>query len=380
MSGAVALEDRFWERREEVEAFLSCGPGLIYSSSDLRDSGERACSVDVNVFPGGFNNLASLGEASNLFRRFIGDRYPDASRVAVLPESHTENRYYFDNLWSLREALRGSGFEAEVATFDGALSSGSFEGASKGRVDYLSIQEFGPDVVVMNNDLSDGSLEELEELGVPVEPAQAMGWWRRSKGEFFSILEAESAGLAEVLGVDGWRLFPETRLVEGVDFGGDLEDLAAAVDDVVEDSEGRPGTDAVFLKDDRGTYGQGSTVVGSGDEVRGMSSTRRKSMAVGKGGHEVEAVVVQEGIPTRFDVDGAPAEPVQYVVGGDSAGYFWRAREGRDMSVLNNPGQEFHPPAGDLSKETIYMHEALARLGHRAAALQASSSEKNSRQ
>lgn len=378
MDSGLSLTETFWDHRDEVEAFLESGPGLIYSSSDVRDSGFRASVVDVNVFPAGFNNIRDLSRTSEFFRQHLEENNPGIETVGILPESHTKNTYYFENVASLRAAIAGAGYDAEVVTPDDRLCGAEFTGAGGSDVSYHSLDEVDPDLVVLNNDLSDGPLADLEEEGYRVTPPQAMGWWNRSKGHLFSILESEARDLAEVLGIDPWRIAPETRRVEDVDVeSGDLTDLAETVEDVLSVTEekyreyGVSEELAVFVKDDRGTYGQGTMVVRDPSEILNLSNRKRKSMAVGKGGHDVTSVVVQEGIPTRFEVDGQVAEPVQYVVGRGTAGSFWRCRGKKRLSVLNNPGQRFRGDGKRLSDEELFLHDALARLGHRAAAIEA---------
>lgn len=376
MSRGSFLEDAFWSARDEVESYLAGVPGVLYSSSDVRDSGFRASTVDVNVFPAGFNNLPSCEEASRLLRRYLEDELSGAERVGIYPESHTRNRYYVENLCSLRDVARGAGFEAEVVTTDPTLLEGDAEldGADGCSVTYVPLEDFDPDVVILNNDLSDGPIEGLDDAEVV--PPQSMGWWNRSKGRFFELLEEEASGLADAAGIDPWRICPRTVRIDDVDLEGDLEEVALAVEDVLDYSRekhtehGVEGEVAAFVKDDRGTYGRGTTMVGTGDAVRDMSNGDRKSMAIGKGGRAVTSVVVQEGIPTRHKVGGESAEPVQYVVGGESVGYFWRCRGDEELSVLNSPGQSFRSDP-ELPERTRYLHEAVARLGDRAAGRQA---------
>lgn len=362
-----------WRHREEVNDLLGEYPGLVYSSSDIRDSGSRAATVDVNVFPAGFNNLPVLDRASRLFRAHVEELFDGVERVGLIPENHTRNRYYVDNLYSLRAAIRGAGFRCVVVTPEERLIGSRLSGEDSPSVEYRDLSSFDADLFLLNNDLSDGPLEQLDEGGVPVEPAQDMGWWNRSKGEFFPILEGECERLAREVGIESWRLFPETQRVEDVDFQGDLDRLADSVDGVLDVCRDRQegGEEAtVFIKDDRGTYGRATLAVTSGDEVRELASSERKRMAVRKGGQRVSCVVVQEGIPTRLRVEGMPAEPVHYVIGKGSAGFFWRCLDGSPTSVLNRPGQVFRHDGGHLGERTVFLHEALAGLGHRAAALQ----------
>lgn len=210
-------------------------------------------------------------------------------------------------------------------TPDAYLQGRSFEGAGVHEVRYEAVEEFGPGLILLNNDLTDGPKAGVKAFGSPVVPVQEIGWWNRSKGEFFSILEKKSVELAELLGVEPWRIFPETRHVPEVDLEGDIGKIVDAASQVFEIMEARqiePSRRDVFVKDDRGTYGQATTSFRSLDELRDISRARRRSLKTGKGGHDVRSVTVQEGIPTRFRYEGVPAEPVHTVVDGGSAGYF----------------------------------------------------------
>jgi glutamate--cysteine ligase len=62
-------------------------------------------------------------------------------------------------------------------------------------------------------------------------------------------------------------------------------------------------------------------------------------MKAAKGGRDVEEVIIQEGIPTRVQAEGATAEPVIYMVGSELAGGFLRTHlEKNNTDSLNSPG------------------------------------------
>ena len=90
-------------------------PAPIYTSIDLRDSGFKVSPVDSNIFPAGFNNICpdDWGLAASTFERVLTranrDRRPE--RILVIPENHTTNLFYFENLWALREILTIARFE-----------------------------------------------------------------------------------------------------------------------------------------------------------------------------------------------------------------------------------------------------------------------------
>ena len=56
--------------------------------------------VDTNLYPAGFNNISprAEGRAARFFRHFVEGRYPQARRILIVPENHTRNLAYLDNL------------------------------------------------------------------------------------------------------------------------------------------------------------------------------------------------------------------------------------------------------------------------------------------
>jgi len=95
----------------------------------------------------------------------------------------------------------------------------------------------------------------------------------------------------------------------------------------------------VFVKNNAGTYGLAVIRVGSGAEVLEWSYKSRKKMKAAKGGRDVEEVIIQEGIPSVVQADGASAEPVIYMIGCELAGGFLRTHaEKGSTDSLNSPG------------------------------------------
>lgn len=82
----------------------------FYGSVDLRNSGFKLAPVDMNLFPGGFNNLnpdfapLSVQAASVAIEKVC----PEAKKVLIIPEKHTRNKFYLENLFQLKEILKNS--------------------------------------------------------------------------------------------------------------------------------------------------------------------------------------------------------------------------------------------------------------------------------
>jgi glutamate--cysteine ligase len=82
-----------------------------------------------------------------------------------------------------------------------------------------------------------------------------------------------------------------------------------------------------------------------------------------KGGLEVENFLIQEGVPTALHGEnGAPVEPVVYLVDGEAASWFYRMNPKKgDMENLNSPSAQFLPysEVGELFGEHAHGWHAL---------------------
>src|SRR6476659_7646222 len=100
-------------------AYARKAPPPFYCSIDLRDSGHKIVPVDSNLYPAGFNNICPEDRraAPPIFRAQVeaianqrGKSTP--TRILILPEAHTKNSYYIENLYYLNEIIQNAGFEA----------------------------------------------------------------------------------------------------------------------------------------------------------------------------------------------------------------------------------------------------------------------------
>lgn len=67
----------------------------FYGSTDLRNSGFKLAPVDLNLFPGGFNNLndAFMPLCVQAAQSAVERICPDASSLLLIPENHTRNQH-----------------------------------------------------------------------------------------------------------------------------------------------------------------------------------------------------------------------------------------------------------------------------------------------
>lgn len=400
-----ALEAHCVSRHEQIEAWLHQQflrtPGPFYSSVDLRNAGWKLAPVDTNLFPAGFNNLAP--ELNALIRQALQaavQRYcPRAAHVLLIPENHTRNRFYLDNLARLVDLLKGAGFGVRLGSVDPALEAPLELESANGsalRIEPLQRQgnrlllpDFDPCVILLNNDLSAGLPEILEEVEQPLLPPSALGWNKRLKSDHFGIYADVAREFAQVVELDSWLVDPLWRNCGQVDFmkreGEEcLEHNVELLLSATAEKYAEHAIDTepfVVIKADAGTYGMGIMIARSVDDVQALNRKQRKSMAATKG-RTVSQVILQEGVPTAELLDNAVAEPVFYCIEQHVVGGFYRVHTGRGAEDnLNAPGMHFTPfaiaescgdpdpgQACDATPNRLYACGVVARLAVLAAA------------
>jgi len=355
------------DRQEEIESWLSekrkeSAP-FFYTSVDLRHSGRRLVPVDTNLFPAGFNNLSprARARASNTIARFIEEDYPAAKRVLIIPENHTRNLAYLENLVVLTSLLSNAGLDVKIGSLlaeagkpielQSLLGAAVVEYPMKREGARLLLEDgFDPDIILMNNDMTAGSPELLQHVEQPVLPPVAMGWYQRRKSMHFENYFKIVREFCFRFEMDPWLFSAEFYHCGLVDFKErtNLNRVANAVDMVLEKARikhaeyGISEEPYVFVKADSGTYGMGIMTVRSGAEILEINKKDRNKMQTIKEGSKVSEVIIQEGIPTIDTVDGKPAEPMVYMIDGIPVGGMWRVNGSRDSeNNLNAAGMEF---------------------------------------
>lgn len=336
----------------------------LYTSVDIRISDHKVVPVDTNVFPAGFNNLSEIfkKQASSLFKNYFHREYPNANSILIIPELHTRNTFYWENISVLKSILENVGYRVEVGIisddnlpdemeFEAALGKSVKAYRATKQDNKVVTSNYIPDLLLINNDFSEKCPKTLRNILQPVEPPVEIGWHTRKKSVHFEFYNKLAGEVAEILGIDPWVISIETISKQGVDFDSreDRGKVAQVVDSMISklkrqyEEKGAQETPYVFIKSNSGTYGMAVLNVSSGDEVRNSNSEKRKRMRVSKGGKPVRDVVIQEGIPTslKFGSD-IPAEPVFYLVDAKVAGGFLRLNKSRNkFENLNTRGMEF---------------------------------------
>ncbi|SUA36201.1 glutamate--cysteine ligase [Neisseria zoodegmatis] len=335
----------------------------FYGSVDIRNAGYKMASIDMNLFPGGFNNLNPnfIQLAAHAAQDAVERSCPQAKSVLIVPENHTRNTFYLQNVFALSNILRSAGFEVRLGSLNPEITEPTeFETAlgekillepllrTRGRV-HLS-DGFSPCLILLNNDLSGGTPDILKDIAQTVLPPLHGGWTTRRKTAHFAAYDEVAEEFAQLIDIDPWHINPYFEQISGLDFqereGEDA--LAEAVERMLAkiqakyDEKGIQDTPFVIVKADAGTYGMGVMSVKSAEEVRGLNRKNRNKMAKIKEGLEVNEVIVQEGIYTYETLNDAVSEPVVYMIDRFVVGGFFRAHEGRGTDEnLNATGMSF---------------------------------------
>ena len=103
-------------------------PAPFYASVDLRNAGYKIAPVDTNLFPAGFNNLNPAFESLCIHALQMAiERVPHpVDRILIIPENHTRNLFYLENIASLQAIMEKAGFQVRI----GSLLPG-FEAAAR---------------------------------------------------------------------------------------------------------------------------------------------------------------------------------------------------------------------------------------------------------
>jgi len=377
----------------------------FYCSVDLRNAGFKLAPVDTNLFPGGFNNLPQevLPLAVQAAMASIEKICPDAKNLLVIPERHTRNAFYLENVARLALIMRQAGLNIRFGTLDenihGPVTMALADGQKivleplERTPRRLGLKNFDPCSILLNNDLSAGIPPVLENLHEQyLLPPLHAGWAVRRKSTHFSCYDDVAKKFSKLVEIDPWMVNPYFAHVEGVDYEARTgeEALTEAIDGVLKKiakkyrEYGISERPYVVIKADAGTYGKGVMTVHDASEVAALTKRERTKMNDAKEGLQVHDVIVQEGVHTFERVENAVAEPVVYMIDRYVVGGFYRVHESRERDQnLNAPGMHFvplgfehtalpdtHAKPGAAPPNRFYMYGVVARLGLLAASVE----------
>src|SRR5258706_1272762 len=405
----LELEQRILDGNTSIERWfrlrwLTHEPPF-YCSVDLRNSGFKLAPVDTNLFPGGFNNLSAafMPLAVQAATAAIEKICPEAKNLVLVPENHTRNKWYLENVATLAAILRQTGLEVRIGSLNPEISGPTELETATGkklRVEPLKrlsgsrvgVEGFDPCAILVNNDLSAGIPDILKDVNEQVLlPPLHAGWALRRKSVHFAAYDEIAAQFSQLLQIDPWLVNPYHARCGEIDFHARAgeECLASNVAMLLEKIRakyleyGIKDTPYVAVKADAGTYGMGMMMVRDATEVRDVNRKQRNKMAVVKEGLAVTDVIIQEGVHTVERIEEKAAEPVVYMLDRYVIGGFYRVHGARAADEnLNAPGMHFVPLAFeapctvpdphascDAPPNRFYAYGGARRLGAPAAGL-----------
>ena len=405
----LKLESTMLARAPDIEAWFRAQwqrtPPAVYSSVDLRNAGFKLAPVDTNLFPGGFNNLSPGFEplCVQALQTAMQRVCPSACGVLLVPENHTRNKFYLENVATLFGLLQKAGYKVRIGTLIPEIHEPTeLKLEISGRTlllepiqrhgDHVQVGDFRPCAVLLNNDMSAGVPDILKNLQQDVIPPPDLGWHLRQKSNHFGFYREVAKEFGELLGIDPWFVDPLFRNCGQINFQNreGQECLEANVQILLDDIStkykeyGITDQPFVIVKSDAGTYGMGVMTARSVDDIRNMNRKSRSHMSSAKEGRGVTGAIIQEGVYTfeKLGEDQATAEPVVYMIDRFVVGGFYRLNSQRgNQENLNAPGMRFEPLAfeetcsapdpncgPDERPNRFYAYGVVARLAALAAA------------
>ena len=375
---------------------------LFYNSVDLRHSGFKIAPVDVNCFPAGFNNLSATSRnfAKKIVENFFNKHFPYAQKILILPENHTRNLKYLENILALQEIVcddnkRVVRIGSLIVEMDDILEidleNGQrilLEKLARDGDKVVTKNNFCPDLIIANNDFTDGVSEILQNITQSIIPSTDLGWYVRKKSHHFDVYNQVISEFCTIIDLDPWLISTIHRHCDDVNFKEHkgIKCLAKYVDEVIaklHEKYKQYGIEAepyCYIKADNGTYGMAIMTVKSGAEILEINKKDRNKMNSIKGSIQNTPTIIQEGVVTKDLIKNMIAEPMIYLIGGEVVGDLFRANDARNESVsLNAAGMRFYD-MNNLGEEDLKIglnksgvkkvYNTIAKLSALAASLE----------
>lgn len=402
----LELEQHLLNHQAEIEGWFrkqfKQTPAPFYASVDLRNAGYKLAPVDTNLFPAGFNNLHSdlRPLAIQAAQNAITQACPIADGVLLIPENHTRNQFYLENLAILQEIIVSAGYEVHIGSLNPDLTETTQLTLPSGKTltqhplkrqgARVGVNDFFPCAVLLNNDLSSGRPAILEDIEQTLLPPLDLGWATRFKTEHFKFYTDVTNEFSQMIQIDPWLINPLSEQCGPINFKDrtGIDQLAETVNQVLQktqhyyeqhDINCKP---FVIVKSDSGTYGMAIMSVKTAEDVLQLNRKQRNKMSSAKEGLIAEQMLVQEGVYTHETIKDAVAEPVVYMMHNQVIGGFYRVHTGKEATDnLNSPGMHFEPlsfenacvmpdqnQSPDAGPNRFYAYGVVARLALLAAA------------
>jgi glutamate--cysteine ligase len=370
----------------------------FYCSADLRYSGHKLTPVDNNLFPAGFNLILDHNHTFcvHALKKQFSRLGLKPKRLMIIPENHTRNIGYQENIAALANMIEKAGIEVQIGTLIKEMKQAQSIKLPSGNIatlkpikkikNRLTVEGFDPEFILLNHDLSDGVPDLLRNLEQPLLPPLKAGWSNRRKSHYFQEYQKNIEAFAKTFEIDPWLMLPLFDVCEEVyiqEHKGEeaiAEKSQALLKKIQEKYKEYDIQETPFLmiKSDSGTYGMGILKIEKPEDIFHLNRRQRDHMLKGKGGIPIHQVIIQEGVHTIETMlseknEEKAAEAMVYMLGDEVIGGSYRIHPKRQHNEnLNSPGMYFDSEKfltlEKTDPEKYYAYTVLARLSALAAA------------
>ena len=349
---------------------------LLYSSVDIRYSGQKLACVDANIFPAGFNNLSVEASkyAGQILSEYLGKNYYNIKKVIIIAESHTRNQFYIDNLLSIEKLFLNLDIEVILATLESEeLIAESTTGKEIKLFPLAKYSNYSSKetLIILNNDLTSGAPEFLTKSDIKILPPFKTGWFARKKTKHFEFYKEIIDEFCKEFSLDSFYLSTAFGNCTNINFKTmeGLECVAKKVDEMLHKLRaqyrdyGIKQDPYLVVKSNSGTYGMAIMVVSSGEEIIAINKKGRNKMNSGKSGAVTDNVIIQEGIETIESYQGYVAESMVYSVAAKPISLIYRYnKEKNSKANLNSTGMSFKEKDFAELNSGFYYHYLVTKL------------------
>jgi glutamate--cysteine ligase len=273
----------------------------FYCSVDMRNAGYKLAPVDTNLFPGGFNMLATemLPLSVQAAMAAIDKYCPDARNLLLIPETTQRHPTYWQNVARLMQIFRQTGLHVRLGSLSPDVTQPTpllcrmaicwwwsrwcarrTAAASASRISIRArFAEQRP--VGRHPDI----LQNIHEQSL-LPPLHA-GWALRRKSNHLNAYDEVVKKFGKLIGVDPWMLNPFHAKCDAVNFrtGEGYECLAANVDALLAKIKKKykeygikDQKPFVIVKPDAGTYGTSILTIKDSAEIKDLTQAQRDKM------------------------------------------------------------------------------------------------------
>jgi glutamate--cysteine ligase len=340
----------------------------LYSSMDIRNGGFKMAVVDTNLFPAGFNNLCEHGIEDSIqwVRQAILNRKKDCQNILIVAEEHTRNKWYLENIRILTHIIRSAGFNVKIATFlsiqPAFCQDPEYVELTTAEGHPIRIHCFSKilnkfkegrevyDLIILNNDLTNGIPDILKESGIGIYPSLSAGWHSRLKSHHFKYTKLLMDEFSQIVDLDPWFFSSLYRVVNRVNINEEadrtkLMDACSSLLDQIRQKYKEHAIDEkpyVILKSDSGTYGMGVMPIEDPRDILLLNRKKRNNLYKGKNARVINRFLLQEGIPTIHNINNEASEVCIYQIENNLVGGFYRSNTLKGQrDNLNSKGMAF---------------------------------------